>query len=49
MKVYTDYTLEIYKVDTPILRTLLSSFMLNNTKLLFLTKLLVLSHNIETT
>jgi len=33
--VHTDHTPEIYKVDTPILRTLLSSFILNNISFLW--------------
>ena len=42
-KVYTDYVLEIYRVDTSVLGTLLSFLVLTNTK--FLSKLLALSYN----
>ena len=34
-KVYTDYVLEVYKVDLLVLGTLLSSLMLTNTRFLF--------------
>jgi len=34
-KVYTDYVLEVYRVDLLVLGTLLSSLMLTNTRFLF--------------
>jgi len=33
--VYTDHVLEIYRVDLPVLETLLSSLMLTNIRFLF--------------
>jgi len=44
---HIDHAPEVYKVDTPILKTLLSSFVPNNTSVLFGLKHLVLSCNRE--